>query len=286
MLTVIGPLAAPDGIMRHRDRDGKSKVSRLPPVGYLREQRKVPLMIGHNETVGRVVDLQRSDKLGLMCVATIASQPRLGSPTPIRNTFNVAPIYPLPTHNDEYVAELLGGGDDWYFSPTADARSISPGHHERATLREVSLVPNPASINLDPVRWVPTDIADGSGPPRDWSWPWKDTWKHAYERVNHHGYRYSDRLLIDDLDELDPVDECITTGDTAALVAFAKSRLAPDTRPSRPLKPQPPAKTPASPRVRFDGRELDEGLSRRVLDWLENDVDLSVIRRRVAGLMG
>jgi hypothetical protein len=242
-------------------------------------------MITHNETVGRVVDLQRSDKLGLMCVATIDAQPRLGSPTPIRNTYNVAPIYPLPTHNDEYVAELLGLGD-WYFSPTADARSISPGHSERATLREVSLVQNPANINLDPVRWRPIDIADGYGPPSDWSWPWKNTWSRACERVNHHGYHYSDRLLIDDLDELDPVDECITTGDTAALVAFAKGRLAPDTRPSRPLKPQPPAKTPASPRVRFDGRELDERLSRQVLDWLESDVDLSEIRRRVEVLMG
>jgi hypothetical protein len=52
------------------------------------------------------------------------------------------------------------------------------------------------------------------------------------------------------------------------------------------LKPQPPAKTPASPRVRFDGRELDERLSRQVLDWLESDVDLSEIRRRVEVLMG
>ncbi len=100
MLTVIGPLAAPDGIMCHHDRDGKTKVSRLPSVSYLREERKVPLMIGHNETVGRVVDLHRSDKLGSMCVATIDSQPRLGSPAPIRNTYNIAPLCPVPTHSD------------------------------------------------------------------------------------------------------------------------------------------------------------------------------------------
>jgi hypothetical protein len=230
MLTVVGQVATPDGIMCHHDRDGKTKVSRLPPIGFLREQRKVPLMIGHNDTVGRVVDLQRSDKLGLMCVATIDSQPRLGSPTPIRNTYNIAPLYPLPTHNDEYVAEQLGWGD-WYFSPTAEARSISPANLERATLREVSLVQNPANINLDPVRWRPIDIADGYGPPSDWSWPWKNTWSRACERVNHHGYRYSDRLLIDELDELNQVDECITTGDTAALAAFAKSRQAPHVRP-------------------------------------------------------
>ncbi len=95
----------------------------------------------------------------------------------------------------------------------------------------MSLVQNPANINLAPVRWRPTDIAAGYGPPRDWSWPWKDTWTRAYERVNHHGYRYSDRLLIDELDELNQVDECITTGDTAALAAFAKSRQAPHVRP-------------------------------------------------------
>ena len=69
----------------------------------------------------------------------------------------------------------------------------SPQHQprapERATLREVSAVQNPANINLAPVRWLPTDIAEGYGPPSDWSWPWKDTWKRACERVNHHGYR-------------------------------------------------------------------------------------------------
>jgi hypothetical protein len=150
----------------------------------------------------------------------------------------------------------------------------------------VSLVQKPANINLAPVRWLPTDIADGYVPPRDWSWPWKDTWTHAYELVNHHGYRYTDRLLIDDLDELNPIDELITTGDAAALAALAESRLAPHARPSQPLKPQLPVKTPASPRVRFDGRELDERLSRQVLDWLASGVHLSVIRRRVAVLRG
>jgi hypothetical protein len=126
---------------------------------------------------------------------------------------------------------------DWFFSPEADAHDVGDGHLERATLREVSLVQNPADINLAPVRWLPTNIAGGYGPPSDWGWPWQDTWRRACERVNHHGYRYSHRLLIDDLDELDPVDEYITTGDTAALTAFAKSRLAADARPSQPLKP-------------------------------------------------
>jgi hypothetical protein len=120
------------------------------------------------------------------------------------------------------------------------------------------LVQNPAGIGLAPIRWTRTDVAAGHSLPADWSWPWKDCWRRAYERATSFEYKYSDRRPILDLGELNWLDEIITGGDNAHLDAVAtgsprRGRAAPFAAPEAAARGEDTGQ-PTSPRRRAPTR--------------------------------
>src|SRR5438046_331367 len=75
MLTVIGQLVAPEGLVHSADALGRvDEVAWVPPAVYVRDQpADLPIYFAHDRTwrLGTIGALERSDKFGLMAVGTI-----------------------------------------------------------------------------------------------------------------------------------------------------------------------------------------------------------------------
>jgi hypothetical protein len=236
-ITMIGTVASTTGRVLQRDLGGNVDVWTLPATSYETRQRRVPLLVGHDPefVAGSVVYYERSKVDGLLAVAQA----------------------------DDTFAEWLDDGAPWYFSPAVASRLCGPLERNHGRIHELSLVRHTATVNADPVRWS-LGIAPSGLPLR-----WYSVWDRATEAIAHDRYthRRDDALSIFDRDELNLVDAVLCDPAVAARVnaeaaAQAKRRAA--------MTPTPPP-TPQSsaPRVRLDGRLLDEAESERLIELLD-----------------
>jgi hypothetical protein len=179
---LLGQLATNrnDGVLQRRNTLGQVvEVEWLAPVGYLRRQPKsVPVLIDHDPgwRVGEVVYLQRSKLSGLLAFCSV---------------------------NDD-MGEMLSG-EPLFLSSGVTALSLKPGHHERALLSEVSIVPHTAACGTKPIEWSST-----TGAPRSMPLLWREAWRDGIEELYERKNRSDPRLMIRDVDQLDAVDEMLT----------------------------------------------------------------------------
>jgi hypothetical protein len=202
--TVLGQIIAPNGWAHHTNTLGEVvRSSVCEPIAYQRHQpADLPVYFAHDDTwrLGRVRHLERSNRFGLVAVATL----------------------------DADVADLLADGP-WYWSDRMTCRHVSlTPQRSDAQLVEVSLVRATANCGTRPVVSAPGDLLDGE--PRTGLTLWqRDTWQRAALAVEATRYRTApDHLDIVDLDPLDLVDEWRTDPDAgkARLRATIDSRQA------------------------------------------------------------
>jgi hypothetical protein len=237
-MMILGTVATTKGHVVHRDLGGGVDPWTLPANSYETAQRRVPLLVGHDEMfqIGTVVYYERSKVDGLLAVAQA----------------------------DDSFAEWLDDGEPWFFSPAVASRLCGPLERNHGRISELSLVRHTATVNAAPVRWS-LGIAPSRMPTR-----WYSTWDRATEAIAHDRYthRRDDALRIHDLDELSLVDQVLTDPEVAARVAEqaaqAKRRAA-----MTPTPPPTPAPTSSAPRVRLHGQMLGEAESARLIELLE-----------------
>jgi hypothetical protein len=227
-VTVIGPIVNGAGVCVWRDGLGDpTEVAYVPSFHYLRSQ---PADLGvhfdHDESWrlggGRNVYLERN-KRGLAAVAVL----------------------------DSDVGGLIEDGP-WYWSPGVRYLSMgdSPVYKYGVKLRELSLTRNPADPTLRPVQWAGGDLSRGECGalgPRGLPLPMCETWRRAAEELGMRRYRASSKTVdIFDVDELDDVSECLTSGGTLTDAAeVLRKRSAPPAAPvgrttlfGHPLSPE------------------------------------------------
>ena len=201
-LHLIGQLATHRGLVQQRDAVGTLDSWTMPANAYVRQQRRVPLLVEHDWQVGEVQYLQRSRASGLLMVATA----------------------------DDNIADLLRD-HEWHLSAGVRCHETGFSAHGSefglATLREMSLVGRPANVGTGKVHW-----STAAGAPHGLPLNWRSCWEEAHEAMPGYKYRRHDGLRIHDVDELDLYDEVMTDPESAR----AKIRA---TLPAVMPKPQP-----------------------------------------------
>jgi hypothetical protein len=157
---VIGQLATAEGLTCWPD-----EVAVIPASEYRDIQPSVPLCIDHDWQVGEVTRLERSAKLGLVCMAEV---------------------------NDDMRSTLEDGS--WWMSAGVTGRQERSddvlGRYHHVTLNEVSLVRSTAAVATGRVH-----VGLGSRCPSAMPMAWDDTWRRGVST-----YRRSDLMLVHDLD--------------------------------------------------------------------------------------
>jgi hypothetical protein len=177
VLSVIGQVLRSDGWTLSADDLGVvDDVAWVPAGAYLAEQSPdLGVHFGHDRSwrLGTVGYLERSDRLGLMAVATL----------------------------DADVGDLLADGP-WFWSDSITCKRRGQALvRTDALLRELSLVRETGNCGTRPVVTVPGDIARGSAPqPRHMPMAWDDTWTRAAEAMSSLRYRHLLHTPIFDVD--------------------------------------------------------------------------------------
>jgi hypothetical protein len=177
MLTVIGQVIRPDGWTLQANALGQvDEVAWVPANAYLSDQPPdLAVHFDHDRswTLGQVGYLERSDRLGLMALATL----------------------------DADVIDLLADGP-WYWSDSITCKRNGQAlERTDALLRELSLVRRTANCQTRPVVAVPGDIARGTATqPRHMPWTWDDTWQRAADDMVGRRYRRNLHMVIHDVD--------------------------------------------------------------------------------------
>jgi hypothetical protein len=236
--SLIGQVCTSRGLIQQYDLAGDADAWSLPAVAYERAQRRVPILVQHDETwpVGEVAYYERSKADGLMMVGTIRDD----------------------------LTDLLDD-DDWHLSPEIESRRCGPFEYGHGKINEISLVRRTASIGTRPVRYARHDTVGGGGAPRGLPLRWYDIWDRAHEQMHSDRYthRRDDSLRIHDIDPLDLVDEVLCDPEVAARV-----KAEAETIKQRAAVTTPPPPKPDVPRVRYKGVWLDEQRSARIEELL------------------
>jgi hypothetical protein len=189
-LSIIGQVATPKGLIQQYDLAGNADAWTLPAVAYERAQRRVPILMDHDESwsVGEVAYYERSKIDGLMMVGTIRDD----------------------------MDDLLDDGD-WHLSPAVASRRCGPCEYGQGKISELSLCRRTASLGTRPVCYARHDSFGGGGAPRGLPTSWHETWERAHEAISRDRYahRRDDALRIVDVDELSIFDEWRTDRDAA-----------------------------------------------------------------------
>lgn len=254
MLTLIGQVVTPDGLVLKHDRAGEAVPYQLRANSYFRDQPWLPLHFDHDRTwqIGQCEYLERSRSTGLMMVGRIP---------------------------DDSMGDFLAEHGPWYLSDSVDCRPIGTTVAVQGRLRELSLVRSSANLNTRPVAWSRIDIAMDGGAQPPMPLPWRSCWDRAHQRMSTYAWRKADRLTVHDVDRLDVVDEVLTDPVAArrrAAVVDAHAATAPAAA-KPPPKPQPSH----AGQVRFEGAWLSPELSARFNDLLEDGCSLDTACRLI-----
>jgi hypothetical protein len=211
MLTVIGEVVRSAGLVQEVDHWGNPLPWTMPANAFLRDQKaRLPIVFNHDRSwpIGEVGYLER-DRAGLRMVGRL--------------------------YRDD-LDDLLDDGD-WYFSDSVRCRPTGPLERGHGVLEEISLVRRTANLGTRPIAWARGDIAKGSSGQPPMPLPWRSCWDRAAECMSTYAYQRADRLPIVDLDQLDVVDELLTSNGASV----RRMRSGPPAPPTAP----PPSHQPA-----------------------------------------
>jgi hypothetical protein len=200
---LIGQVCTSKGLVQQRDLAGNAYPWTLPANSYERAQRRVPVLVNHDEgwRIGEVQHWERSRAGGLMLVAELNS------------------LGPMDDDSDE----------SWYLSPDVISTPYGPLERGHGRIEEVSVVPRTASLGTLPVRWSPH-----TGAPHNMPLHWYDTWSRAHEARSSYRYRRDDKLSIVDIDPLDLIDEVLCDPVVAERVAAEAAAIKTKARAAAP----------------------------------------------------
>jgi hypothetical protein len=196
-IMLLGQVVRPEGMTLHANALGEvDDAAVIPAVAFMRRQ---PADLGvhfdHDQTwrLGRVSYLERSDRHGLMAMATI----------------------------DADIGDLLDEHGPWYWSDGITCKRLGQSiYRHQAQLREISLVRRSGNCGTPPVVWSP----HSGEPPMPLLW--RSTWQRGLAAIAYAKYHRSDTLDIVDRDPLGIVDEVMTDPDTARAKARAADEKA------------------------------------------------------------
>jgi hypothetical protein len=183
MLTVIGPVVTSEGLVHSADpiTGEVDSVAYVPAAAYVADQpAELPVHFEHatDWRLGTVGYLERSDRLGLMCVATLEVD----------------------------VRDILDDGP-WFWSDSITCKRHGQQlERSAAKLSELSLVRRTGNCGTRPVVVVPGDIALGAARPRAMPLLWDDVWDRAAAHLETARYRRADHLTIHNVDPPDEAD--------------------------------------------------------------------------------